>query len=99
MDCPSCQRPLSRTARGQPRMSKRAAMMYVVSGVVTLVWAGVLYLWSPVFLVPRGVAGIALCAILYLGPGLLVGAYASQMPKLRTMRCGRCKWTETALHG
>jgi len=65
---------------------------------VTALWASVLLLWSPVFLVPRSAAGAAVCALFYPGPGVIIGAIAGRLPRIRTLRCRRCGWS-ARLHG
>ena len=95
MVCPECDRPLSRAGKGTPKASKRAVGLFIVAGVVGALWALAVALWSPAFLVPRGVGGIAICALFYLGPGIAIGAYASSLPKIRNLRCARCGWAET----
>ena len=92
MECPRCGQPSLVKGMGDPGYSKRAFSMFLVAALVTGAWIAILVAWSPVFLVPKGVGGIAICAIVYLGPGLLVGVYASKLPKVRPMRCPACRW-------
>jgi len=95
LNCPSCGRQLSRSGRGHPKTSKKAAGLYVVAAVAAGLWAVVVMMWSPVFLVPKGLGGIAFCAAFYLWPGLAIGFYASSLPKVRHLRCARCHWSAT----
>ena len=95
MKCPECDADLKKRAMGAPRASKKATLLYVVAGIVGGLWAIGIYLWSPVFLAPKGVGGIALCAIFYLAPGLGIGWYAASLPKLRDLHCRACGWKET----
>jgi hypothetical protein len=68
--------------------------LFVVAGLVGGIRALLIFLWSPVFLVPRGIGGIVICGIVYLAPGLAIGVYASSLPKLRAMQCRGCGWNE-----
>jgi hypothetical protein len=93
--CPECERPLGRLGRGDARLGKTAKVLFVVAAIATAIWAGIVLVWSPVFLVPRGLGGIAICVVFYMWPGLLLGGIATQLPRIRTLRCSRCGWSQT----
>ena len=95
--CPKCNAPLPRRNRGDACTSRKAKALYGVAGIVGGLWALVVALWSPVFLVPRGLGGFAICAAFYLFPGFLIGMYASILPKVRTLSCTRCGWSEVQM--
>ena len=92
MNCPKCGSETLVKGMGDPGYSKRAMGLFLVGALVSVAWIGLLLAWSPAFLVPRGIGGIAICAIVYLAPGLIVGLYASNLPKVRPMRCADCRW-------
>ncbi|HEX5136200.1 MAG TPA: hypothetical protein VFY93_04450 [Planctomycetota bacterium] len=97
--CPQCGHGLGRHESGDARYSKKSLTLFGVGAILTAAWAGVLLAWSPVFLVPRSIGSFALCALFYLWPGLVVGAWASRLPRVRTRRCARCGWSETTTLG
>lgn len=69
-------------------------LLYGTAGVVGLLWALIVLSWSPAFLVPTGPGGFAVCAVFYLWPGFLIALLASRIPKVRTLRCSKCGWSE-----
>lgn len=90
--CPTCGKDINLQRLPMPRYSKKAIMLFVAAAVVSFVWIGILLTWSPVFLVPRSGAGIIICAVVYLGPGLVMGVIAASLPKIRTFSCRYCGW-------
>jgi hypothetical protein len=97
LPCPQCGHGLGRHEAGDARYSRKSLALFGAGAIATAAWAGVLLAWSPGFLVPRNAAGFALCALFYLWPGLVVGAWASRLPRVRTRRCTRCGWSETTV--
>ena len=92
--CPACGEAIQRRNRGDARPGPRAKLMYGVAAVVGLAWAVAVFLWSPVFLVPTGLYGIVLCGAFYTFPGILIAMYASRLPRVRTLSCSACGWSE-----
>ena len=78
----------------RPRYGPLALALFAVAGIVTFVWIGVVIRWSPIEILPRGPRGMAICALVYLGPGLLVGTVAAALPKARRLKCFHYGWSE-----
>ncbi|MHC4249985.1 MAG: hypothetical protein ACYS9X_12730 [Planctomycetota bacterium] len=90
--CPKCGADIPRRRSERPRYSRLALALFVVAALVTLPWIGFLVAWSPAFLRPTGTKGFLVCAIVYLAPGLVVGAVSASRPRVLVLRCPSCGW-------
>jgi len=90
--CPKCKAAIPRRRSDGPRYSRFSLVLFVIAALVTIPWIGLLAVWSPVFLRPRGTRGFLVCAVVYLAPGLAIGVVAASRPRVRVLRCHDCGW-------
>jgi len=93
--CPNCGEELPRRRGERPRYSAASLALFVVGAVFTIVWAWFLLAASPIQVVPRGPNGVAICAVVYLGPGVVIAGIAAWLPKTRKLACRKCGWNDT----
>lgn len=99
--CPECNHAFSTLVRPKSRMQKKAIMLFLVGIGFTFPWAAaviaVLSL-SPVIVIPRSVGAVALMVtvgvLVVFGPGLAIGQWAMRIPRVTTLKCRQCGWSD-----
>jgi hypothetical protein len=85
-------------------MQKKAIMLFLVGIGLTFPWAaGVIAVLalSPLIVIPRSAGAVALMVavgvVVVFAPGLAMGQWAMRIPRITTLKCSRCGWSNVFL--
>ncbi len=69
-------------------------MLGLLGVPLTAVWLALFFLFSPVYVQPRGAGGIVLCLIVYGWPLYLMVLLARRCAEEVRAKCFKCDWNE-----
>ena len=95
--CPNCGETIPRQAGQQPRMRQLARWMLVACVPLNLVWFAVVALLLSMGIGPRGPRSTVWFVMLPFLPTIVLVQMAWRMPRVITVRCRKCGWSEDRL--
>jgi hypothetical protein len=94
--CPSCGTKFRRDAK-HFRTQRITIILSISALVFTIAWDVGFYFFSPVYLYPKGLPGMAICGLVYFWPIPVFGVIASRFPRVLDLACKKCDWKERFL--
>jgi len=92
--CPVCDTHIYGSAP-RPKIAKFAWIIAGIGVLATIVWIFLFLTFSEIYLTPRGLRGIIICALVYGWPFYISALIIWRLPMEVTAKCFKCKWKQT----